>query len=157
MGCRDSRRYEMLAVRHHVPTTITTIQPITSISLLELYSFRFYSFRLTLGSVLLGQCSDAAKIFCRGRDASVAQGGDPRRTAGQFRDRSISVQKVEPPNARLPTVYGRRPGRANCESKPDRRDRALCGRTWTCGPPFNSAGSFPTEPQLLGQMYTGNH
>jgi hypothetical protein len=154
---RGSSRPGANGISGPATTTITTNQPITSISLLELYSFRFYSFRLTLGSVLLGQCSNAAKIFCRGRDASVALGGDPRRTAGRFPDRNISVQKVEPPNARLPKVGGRKPSRANCESKRGRRDRAVCGRTWICGSPCNSADSFPTEPQLLCQMHTRDH
>jgi len=60
-------------------------------------------------------------------------------------------------NAPLPKVCGRRPGRANCESKRGRRGHALCGRTWICGPLWNSVSSFPTEPQLLRQMHTRNH
>jgi hypothetical protein len=149
---RGSSRPGANGISGPATTTITTNQPLTSISLLELYRFH-----LSRGSVVLGRCGNAAKISCRGRDASVAPGGDPRRTAGRFPDRNISVQKVERPNARLPKVCGRRPGRANCVSRRDRRDRALCGRTWICGPPCNSVGSFPTEPQFLGQMHTRNH
>jgi hypothetical protein len=115
-----------------------------------------YSFRSTRGSVLLGRYRGAAKSFCRGRDASVVRGGDPRRTAARFPDPNISVRMLERPNARLPKVYGRRSGRANCEARRDRLDRPVSGRTWICEPPFNSAGSFPNEPQPLRQMHTGN-